>query len=376
MAARSPTRVVVIEDSPTQRAFLRRSLEAEGDIVVVGEAGTAVSAVAAVARAEPDVVTVDLDIPGGGAAAIERILRTQPRPVLVLTGTPIARVSRTLVALGVPPSAVLVKPLRWDDDAQQALRRKVRSLRRAAGRAAAAGAPPPPVVASPRRRQAATESRNPFVGAGATGTTGTTTTSEPGRGGAPVAGAGRGIVAIAASTGGPSALVTVLSGLMGLDAPVLVVQHIGAATFAGLADWLARSSGWPVDVARDGDPLTPGRVVLGPPGTHLTVAEGPRVALVAKPVRTHMPSADELFSSLARVTPKETVGAILTGMGADGAAGLLSLRTAGGVTIAQDEASSVVFGMAKAAIELGAIRHTVPLDTVAPTILRVARGMW
>lgn len=360
---RPPTRVVVVEDSPTQRAFLRQSLEAEGDIVVIGEAGTAASAVAAVVHGSPDIVTVDLDIPGGGQALIERIMRSTPRPILVLSGQVAGnKVPNATRALGAGAVAVMAKPMRWDAASQKELRRRVRTLRsvRIPQTVTHATDKPGDAVAA---AMAASEAQSPArpqppATVGRTGI-------KP-----------RQILAIGASTGGPSAIAEVLKGLKGFDVPALVVQHIGPQSVEGMAEWLARASGWPVKVAHDGQAITTGEVLLSPHGRHLHLAENSRVALVEHPTTAHRPSADELFRSMAKVAGSTGIGILLTGMGSDGAEGLLAMRQAGALTVAQDEASSAVFGMPKAAIDLGAARHTLALSAIAPTVLRLTRGVW
>ena len=359
----APTRVVVVEDSPTQRAFLRQSLEADGDIIVVGEAGTVATAVAAVAHGQPDLVTVDLDIPGGGHTLIERIMRSNPRPILVLSGQVGRRSPETTRALGAGAAAVMEKPLRWDEATQNELRRRVRGLRGMKRMAVTIN----PAAEGPAATPAQTASRMAARSAAL---------SPPPAGANRPRRRGRTVVALAASTGGPGAVAAVLRGIVGIDVPVVLVQHIGAQSVPGLADWLTKTSGWNVSIATDGELLVPGHVLLGPYGQHLVVNEPNRVAVVDEPMTAHKPSADVLFTSLARSIGKSTVAAILTGMGNDGAAGLLAVRDAGGVTIAQDEATSAVFGMPKAAIELGAARHTVALDDIADHITRATRTVF
>jgi two-component system chemotaxis response regulator CheB len=337
-SAIAPIRVVVVEDSPTQRAVLRRTLEAEGDIVVVGEATTAAGAVAAVRAGAPDVVTVDLQIPGGGEHAIERIMADVPCPILVLSAM-LENRQASAGALGLGAAGVLAKPRRWDQTSEHALRCRVRSLR---------------AVPSRRRQEPLAPPSRPVGAERATTTP---------------------IVAIASSTGGPAALTQVLPDLKGTRAAVLVVQHIGTELAGKLADWLGRVTGLPVTLAEHGAPLTPGTVAVGPGGRHLTVDGRGHVALVPGGSDVHQPAADRLFESLAANAGRRTIAAVLTGMGSDGAAGLLALRHAGAMTFAQDEASSAVFGMAKAAVELGAVRRVLPLDVLGPSLARAARGV-
>jgi two-component system chemotaxis response regulator CheB len=234
----------------------------------------------------------------------------------------------------------LPKPARWTPDKEAELRRSVRSLskvvviRHRRGRAAPVHVPAPP----------------------------TRPASAP-------------VVAVAASTGGPAALAEVLAGLAGLAAPVLVVQHLHAEFVAGLVGWMERVSALPVELARHGQALRPGQVYIGPGNVHLRLSSGSRLSLQPTPLTVHRPSADELFSSVAEHAGASGVGVILTGMGNDGACGLLALRGRGGRTIAQDEATSAVYGMPRAAFLLGAVGRVLPLGDIAAAVVHAVRDM-
>jgi two-component system chemotaxis response regulator CheB len=180
-------------------------------------------------------------------------------------------------------------------------------------------------------------------------------------------------VALAASTGGPPALAEVLSGLGGLDAPVLVVQHIHQDFVPGLVTWMARACPLPVELARHGDRALPGRVYIAGGGLHLRLDARRRLALSSLPVTIHRPSADELLRSVAEHAGAAGIGVVLTGMGDDGAKGLLALRERGGRTLAQDEATSAVFGMPSASQRLGAVTELLALGDIAPAVMRAAR---
>ena len=348
-------RVVMVEDSPTQRAVLRKSLEADGDIVVVGEAATAEGALAAVQRGRPDVVTVDLHIPGGGELAIEQIMEIAPKPILLLSARLAGMRDEAMGAMGAGAAGVLAKPRHGDVAAEHTLRTRVRALQgvRPRQKATTTGpaAPLLPTAAAITARGARRDRR-------------------------PHAPAGRApIVAIAASTGGPTAVTTLLRSLAGVAAPVLLVQHIDPQLTSSFADWMDRTTGWDVEVAEPGMPLVPGRVHVGPGGYHVGIDAGRRIVLTADGDELHRPSADRLFSSLATYAGSQTVAAVLTGMGNDGARGMLELRDAGGLTYAQDDRSSAVFGMAKAAVENGAVARVLPLDALGPAIRRAVKTM-
>jgi two-component system chemotaxis response regulator CheB len=183
----------------------------------------------------------------------------------------------------------------------------------------------------------------------------------------------RPVIAVAASTGGPSAIATLLSGLGGLSAPVLVVQHLHPDFTDGLVAWMSRVSALPVSTAEHLQTLQPGRVYFAPGGVHLRLTANLRLALDPAPETIHRPSADELFQSVAEHAGSRGVGVLLTGMGEDGAKGLLAIRQHGGRTLAQDEATSAVFGMPKAAARIGAVTDLMPIDKLAAGIRRAAR---
>jgi two-component system chemotaxis response regulator CheB len=323
-------RVIVVEDSLVQQAHLVDVLEADGDIEVVATAMSAPEAIALIADKRPDVVTLDLQIPGGGGQrVIHEVMAATPTPILVLSAA--VEDPRSVPAIEALVSGALValpKPARWTIDDENQLRRTVRSLRNVM------------VVRHPR---GASSTRRTIESTGAS--------SPP-------------IVGLAASAGGPPALAKVLEGMTGVPAPVLVVQHIHHDFVDGLATWLQRSATLSVQIAAHG---------VGPAGTHLRVDTSGRIELAPEPETTHRPSADELFLSLARNVGATAVGVVLTGMGDDGARGLLELRRSGAHTIAQDEATSAVFGMPKAADRAGAVIDLLPLDMIGPAIVRALR---
>lgn len=185
------------------------------------------------------------------------------------------------------------------------------------------------------------------------------------------------LVALGASTGGPSALVRVLRDLPSeLALSIMLVLHIDEPFGSAFADWLSEQIAQPVRFAIGGEPLeTPySRVLMAPPGRHLVV-NGQQLALSDAPERhSCRPSVDVLFESLARATPLRSAAALLTGMGRDGAAGLLALRTAGALTVAQDELSSIVYGMPREAALLGAAQHVLPLDEIGKFLAQTAQA--
>jgi two-component system chemotaxis response regulator CheB len=332
------TRVVVVGSTPSEGRDLAKALEGTGgDIVVVGEAANARDAMSLVEKERPDVVTLDLQMPQGGQQVIEQVMAFCPTPILVLSANVTGRDSTEAVdALVAGAVDVMPKPATWSAGDAEALRAHVRLVGGVA------------VVRHPRARLAPTRS---------TGATDRRSTATP-------------IVAIGASTGGPAALAEVLKGLGGVGASVVIVQHLHPDFVSGLVSWMARVSPLPVELATHGTRLEPGVAYIAPGGTHLRVDSDDTIVLDPEPATLHRPSIDVLFSSVAERANGRSVGVLLTGMGDDGATGLLALRRRGDVTIVQDEATSVVFGMPRAAQRMGAAVHVLPIDRIARTIVR------
>ncbi|TFD76036.1 chemotaxis protein CheB [Cryobacterium fucosi] len=336
-------RVLIIDDLPTDRARLARTLQSDGDIVSLGQVATGQAAIGLVAREHPDVILLGLSTTdGSGQSLIEQVMAHTPTPILVLSTQIENRQSPGAVdALVAGALDVLPGPVRWTPDLEAGLRRTVRQLSRVQTIRHPRGvlARPPGVVPAPSGRTRQT------------------------------------VVALAASTGGPKALATVLAGLGGLAAPVLVVQHLHQDFTGGLVDWMTRVSALPVEIAVHDQVARPGRVYLAPGGLHLRLGAGLRLELASTPVTIHQPSANELFQSVARNAGSAGVGVILTGMGDDGAEGLLEMHRANGQTLGQDEESCAVFGMPRAAYRVGAVSDLLSVDLLAAAILRcAARG--
>ena len=317
----TPKRVLVCDDSRTYSAALVRALEHGHDIDVVGVCASAEAAIAALPQLDPDLVTMDIELPGmSGLQAVEQIMGVSPRPILVIssTVTPSER-STASAALAAGALDVLGKDdldlTRPDGTSATALRRRVKLLSGAR------------VIRHPRARLARSTAR----------------ASRPVR----VAAA----IGICASTGGPQAIAAVLRELSAeYEIPVLVVQHMTAGFTVGFASWLDTELPLPVAVAREGDRLASG-VWVAPEASHLVLTTDRTFTLDRRTAALHRPSGDVLLRSLADALGPEAAGVVLTGMGRDGAEGLAAIRSAGGLTIAQDEESSAIFGMPAAAAE-------------------------
>lgn len=335
-------RALVVQRRSAARGQLIDVLERDGDITVVGPTDAAGEAVARVQQQQTDVVVLDLPLADGSSLrAIEQIMAEAPTPILVLSSSMEGRDSpAVLQALQAGALDVHPAPALWTATGEAALRRSVRQLHGVA------------VVRHPRGSRSGPVRRTPV-----------STNHRP-------------VVAIAASTGGPTALACVLAGLVDLSAPVLVVQHLHADFTSGLLTWMARVSALPVQVAQHGLAAIPGHVYLAPGGTHLLLGSDYRLALTESPASLHRPSADQLFHSVAETAGGAAVGVLLTGMGEDGAAGLLDIRRRNGRTLAQDEASSAVFGMPRAAQRLGAVEELLPLDRIAVAVCKAVREIY
>jgi len=346
-------RVLVVEDSVTVRKRLCAVLAADADMEVVGEAGDGHEAIERCLALRPDVLTMDMVLPHlSGLSATEYIMAHCPTPILVIS-SPLNRgeLLDTCDALAAGAVDVLDKPEGNEPDGQWEQRlvasvklvARIRVITHLRARLAAAlqplaTAPPAVSVQPPQRPRCA-------------------------------------LIAIGASTGGPGALAEVLRRLPSqVRAPVLLVLHINEPFGSAFAEWLDGQTARPVGYAQDGEPLAAaaGRVLMAPPDRHLVV-QGGRLRLTRDAERNACrPSVDVLFESVARDGSATAAAAcLLTGMGRDGAAGLLAVRRAGGRTIAQDEATSVVYGMPREAALLGAAERVLPLGEIGPTL-----GAW
>jgi two-component system chemotaxis response regulator CheB len=341
-------RVVLVDDSASVRAVLRRFFAKTPDIQVVGEAEDGAQALRAVLDFQPQVVVMDLQMPVmDGYSAIEQIMAVRPTPIVVLS----SRANRNQMQTAFEAmrrGALEVLPKPEDTPSWQQLADSLPGVVRAITEAQAQPRPK-------RSRAAEAEARLAQAQA----------SSQPQE---------LRWVAIGASTGGPAALRELLEEVPA-DAPVgfAVVQHIASGFELGLADWLNKEFPFDVRLARDGEVLRKGMLRLAPGGAHLRLEAGGVLRLdTQSPARRgHRPSVDELFLSCAESCPREVAGVIMTGMGSDGADGLLALRKAGGLTLAQDEASSIIFGMPRVALERGAADIALPPRALAQALARV-----
>jgi two-component system chemotaxis response regulator CheB len=338
--------VLVVDDSAVLRLSTRFILESDPELNVVGEAGNGADAITLVDRLRPDVITMDIQMPKmDGMDAIRQIMAEHPVPIVVVTGIDLdqqANISTQATRLGAV--SVVKRPAGVASAHHLAFARKLIEQVKLMSTVR--------VVHRPRSAKS--------VAADVTGPP-----PEP----APPAATRTEIVAIGSSTGGPAALHTILSALPGeFPAPIVIVQHISFGFVEGLASWLNDACKLRVKVGRQGEKIQAGTVYIAPDDNHALIDRLGRVGLSpSEPVGGHRPSVTSLFQSVAQSYGRAAMAVILTGMGADGAIGVKALSEAGAITIAQDEASCVVFGMPKEAIALGGVQHIVPLDKIAQT---------
>jgi two-component system chemotaxis response regulator CheB len=341
--------VVIADDSLVAREMLVQILTSDPEIEVIGQAADGAEAVDMVARLRPDLVTMDIHMPRmDGLQATEKIMAYTPTPILVVSSSVHGEgMGRAFDALDFGALEVIKKPEPRDwADLDRIGREVIRKVK---------------VLANVR---VITHIRGRRTMAGA-----------PKAMGRPVGPSGRSLVAIGSSTGGPSALLDVLARLPGdLPAPVVIAQHIADGFIPGLVSWLDSGCKLTVVAAEDGQHIEPGVVYFAPTGSNMVVSrDRVRYEAVGKG-QLYVPSADTLFASVASSHGKQAVGVLLTGMGADGAEGLKLMRNTGAGTIAQDEATSTVFGMPKAAIDIGAAERVLPIHKVAEAIEEMLEG--
>jgi two-component system chemotaxis response regulator CheB len=345
-------RILVVEDSLTVRKHLCEVLAADRELEVIAETGDGKGAIELCRTLRPDVVTMDMMLPVmSGLSATEYIMAHCPTPILIVSSsTNRGELFKTYEALAAGAIDVLEKPQGNDTDA--AWERQFVATVKLISRVR--------VITHPRARLGALGRTQAPVPAPVV-----PKTHERGK-----------VVAIGASTGGPGAIVEVLRALpSAFPLPLLFVLHIAEPFATAFADWLDGQSGHRVSYARDGEQISmrAGEVIMAPPDFHLTVRSG-RVRLTVEQERhSCRPSVDVLFESIASEYGSAAVACLLTGMGRDGAAGLLKIRQAGGITIAQNEASSVVYGMPREAVLLGAAESVLPLSDIGPALTAIAQ---
>lgn len=345
-------RVLVVEDSATVRARLCEVLGSDAGLEIAGQAEDGRKAIELCQSLRPDVVTLDMMLPiMSGLAATEYIMAYCPTPILIVSSsTNRGELFKTYEALAAGALDVLEKPR--GDETDESWERKLVATVKLVSRIR--------VITHPRGR----------LGPGRSSAAGLSAIHVAAAAGRPAARA----VAIGASTGGPAAIVEVLRALPGaFGLPIFFVMHIGQPFGTAFADWLDGQTDHHVRYAVQGESIPAGAgVVMAPPDRHLVLRDG-RLWLSDAPERhSCRPSVDVLFECVAREYGAGALGVLLTGMGRDGAAGLLAIRRSGGLTIAQDEATCVVYGMPREAIQLGAAEHVLALAEIGRVVAAAA----
>ncbi len=335
-------RVLIVDDSPTMRGVISAVLNRDPDIEVVGTASDPYEARERIKALAPDVVTLDVEMPRmSGVDFLEKLMRLRPTPTIMVSTLTHQGTEMSVEALRLGAFDCVGKPTSGDPtEALSVLPEKVKaaSKSRIAHRRSGVATPPPGQYTP-----------------------------------------GDKVVFIGSSTGGVDALLTVLGSFPANCPPTLVTQHMMAGFIESFAGRLDRSCAAKVEVATEGARIRPGCIYIAPGGeAHLEVRRsGGLVCRLrqGEPVSGHRPSVDALFRSAADACGARAVGAILTGMGADGAEGLLAMREAGAVTFGQNEASCVVYGMPRVAKQMGAVVHEVPLSKIAERVLGESAGI-
>jgi two-component system chemotaxis response regulator CheB len=335
-------RILIVEDSATVRGLLTAILQSDPELKVVGTAANGEEGLRQALALKPDLITMDIRMPVmDGIEATQRIMTECPTPIVVLSAVadmPDAQVTFDAIQAGA--LEVMQKPVGINHADFETIRERlvrtvklmaeVKVVRRHSRRVTAPMPPPLTGLHSPST-----------------------------------------LLVIGASTGGPAALNTVLRGLPAdFPLPIAIVQHMSTGFLPSLLTWLQHGARLRLQIATDGQLLAPGDVYFAPDDRHLVLESQGRLALSAAPPVSHVrPSATVLFKSAAAVYGSHVTGLLLTGMGDDGALGLKAIRDQGGLTLAQDEASSVVYGMPKVAAEIGAVERVLRLERIAPALM-------
>lgn len=351
-------RVMIIDDSAVVRQVIRETLEREPDIEVIGAAADPLFALDKMKADWPDVITLDVEMPRmDGITFLRKIMSEHPTPVVICSSLAEKGAETTMEALAAGAVNIITKPKigvkqylqEASNDLVSAVRAAARSNVRNMHAAARAPLTPPPKLTA-----------DAMLTARAAASTAMSKTTE-------------GIIAIGTSTGGTQALEVVLQILPAVCPGIVIVQHMPEKFTAMFAARLNSICKLEIREAQNGDRVIPGRALIAPGGRHMMLRRSGAQCIVEVTdgplVNRHKPSVDVLFRSVAQVAGKNALGIIMTGMGDDGARGMLEMHQAGAKTVAQDEATCVVYGMPREAVKLGGVDKIVPLDLIAREII-------
>jgi two-component system, chemotaxis family, protein-glutamate methylesterase/glutaminase len=343
------TQVMIVEDSAVIRALLEYSIGRDPRLEVCATAATAEVALKILEQRVPDVIAMDIHLPGmDGLEATRRIMSTSPIPIVVVAASVESKKwnATAMEALRAGALTVLEKPVGTTNADYEALAERLCTQLVIMSQVKL-------VRQHIQRERRAADGRGP-------------------RPGSPGVSAGFTMLGIVCSTGGPAALVHLVGALgPGFPLPILLVQHMTASFVGGFASWLESVCRLPVTVAKDGCIPVPGALHMPPAERHLRLYDGRLWLDSGHPVSFQRPSGTLLFQSMAEELRAGALGILLTGMGDDGASGLLDIRRSGGYTIAEDESTAVVYGMPAAAVRMGAVCESLPLPAIASRVLEL-----
>jgi len=371
-------KVLVVEDSDLVADVLTQALESDRKIKVVGRATNGQEALELVPKLNPDLITLDVWMPiMDGFETVERLMATNPTPILVITSSSLkedVQLSLRMIAAGALD--VMEKPSITDDyqwKQQQArliakvkLLAEVRVVTHLKGHAAVKGTAKTGDLKSPTQPKIELVRKQ------------TSPLPKPNLPTLPTANFPANphyqVIAIASSTGGPTALLKILQNLPpNFPGALLLVQHISDGFTQGLVDWLNREIQLEIRIGKDGDVPKPGLILVAPDRRDMRIGFGRQIETSADGQQILRPNGDILLASVARSVGNRAIGLVLTGMGADGALGLRQIRQAGGYTIAQDEASSLIYGMPKAAYDNGGVTEVLALNGIARRLIELCQ---
>lgn len=346
---------MIVEDSAVVRRLLAHIVDRDPRLRLAAAVGSAEEALRELPRVRPDVISMDIRLPGmDGLEATRRIMAERPTPIVVIADSvEDASLRISMNALRAGALTVVEKPVGTATGGYERLADTICTQLYIMSQV--------PVI---RRRMFAGEAH------------GTEPSPPPREATPPPVRQRPNVIAVAASTGGPPALARLLGSLPAdFPVPILLVQHMGHAFMGGFANWLDGLVPLRVALASDGEVPTPGRVHVAPGDRHLVLAPSNVLRVTSDPaVGGQRPSATVMFRSVAQVCGPHGLGILLTGMGEDGAAGLTELRRAGGFAITEHESTAVVYGMPAAAVRMGGSNVSLPLDLIAPRLMRLVRG--
>lgn len=345
-------KVLVVDDSALIRALLKEIIASDPDLILVGQAPDAYVARDMIKQFNPDVITLDIEMPRmDGLTFLEKLMHARPTPVVMISSLTEQGAEATFRAMELGAVDFVAKPKLGIREGMADYAEEIRQKLKDASRARIIRRP---TDNAPRAPSAATRatSRMPFAGT-------------------------EKILAIGASTGGTEAIKDVLLDMPADSPGIVITQHMPAGFTRTFAERLNRLTRLNVMEARGGERIMPGQAYIAPGGQHLLVVRSganyeTRLS-DAEPVWRHRPAVDPMFESLAECAGQNVVAALLTGMGKDGARGLLAIRESGGYTFAQDEATSVIYGMPKEAVNLNAAEEVLPLQEIALNMLEQCR---